>query len=149
MQNNKSQNQVSQSTSLTNELNDNHMIVFMDGSVKEITKKQYDFIVQSAHNGQKMIMLEDGFTATLSNVSKIVSLAEYYKLYPDKRPMSYDDGFDRYKQSAVDKHYNKERPLKLIMKGFKKEVETNMGGWQDNPLAKHMYEQMEKKLKTT
>ena len=104
----------------------NYIIVFFDGSVKFITQKEYEAIMtQSTNNFLKEIILTDKCKYTFSNMSKVLSLSEYYSQYPDRIP-----------HMPPNQHNHQEKLIDLIsvegmpslLRGLKQAIDENEYG---------------------
>lgn len=72
---------------LTKEVRE-YIVLFIDGSKKFLTKKQFTILMQASGGRAKGVVMDNSFIA-FSSISKIMELEEYYKQYPDKRPQEY------------------------------------------------------------
>ena len=97
-----------------------HAIVFWDKSYKLLTNKQYENIYMLSSQGLERFDLNRSLF-NFKDISKMISLSEFYELYPDKRPVSYEmpkDQIDR----TIYRSKNKKRTLKQLIKGLKRHI---------------------------
>lgn len=93
------------------------ILIYIDGSVKEISEEQKDKIYN--YNGKSFEL--DGGLVMMSSISKILPLDEYYRQYPNKRPYQPENQFDNYSESALDKYYTTPTATEKIKIAFEKQ----------------------------
>lgn len=99
---------------------ENYMIVFNDGSKKEIEAKTAESILRASTTMQKTFIIGMQFYS-FSNISKLVPISEYYEQYQDERPQ-----YNNYSNVNIDNEpiiKTREQAIRAmgqIIKGFKK-----------------------------
>ena len=113
---------------------ENYMIVFNDGSKKEIESILAEQILKASTTAQKTFIIGLQFYS-FSNISKLIPLSEYYNQYPGERPQHYNYKKIDYKSGS----FKREKALEQIIKGFKKHFE----GREMTGVSKTVFDKME------
>ena len=130
---------------------DDWVIVFMDRSVKFITKIQAEQIdIVSSTPGTSITGVDiDGGHYKFSTMAKVISAKDYYEQYPDRRP---GRGAPAFKPKSI---VHGVHPAKIrrmwegSLKGIKKYI-SSKGGIENVPAAvKKRLQKIEKELKQT
>ena len=115
---------------LSKDVND-YVIIFRDRSKMFINKRVYDFILEEsfkpnadkARIGDKIVSIRD--------MSKILSIEEFYSQYPKERPDTVERFTDKTPYSWKKEKGTKN--LEAMMRGLKKYIEST----KDSPLDRH------------
>jgi len=121
-----------------------NVIVFYDKSLLQINQEQADYLFKLSTTGVKGLKLNNQYY-TFNSISKILSLEEYYKQYPNKRPTTYKDFPELPKSETWSESKQKEKQAKRLEQmiiGITKYVNENTF----NLTAKKLKEKMEHRL---
>lgn len=119
-----------------------HIIVFHDKSTLEITGVQQEALLEASTSG-KFIKVS-GHIINFASISKILTLGEYYKEYPDKIP-DQRNIFKRetYKELSIRELWEKDvKRAKGIKKGLLRSIRE-----KDTPKKQELLKQVEETIK--
>ncbi len=119
-----------------------YFILFHDNSTREITEDQYAQFIESAFASETGIQLGDSFIKH-SSYKQIMSDEDFYKQYPNKRPVVYENKFDKY-ESIERRALSKDKWIKGIIKGIKQHIAEQ--GEFASQSSKDLLAKWEKKL---
>lgn len=102
-----------------------YYILFFDKSIKEITEADYSAIIESAMNDAPSFSL-DGNLIKHSAYQQILNETEFYKQYPNYKPVVYEDKFAKY-DSIERKISNNTNWIKGVIKGIQQHIDEQGG----------------------
>lgn len=97
-----------------------HFIIFKDGSLEQITRRQYEQLLPS--HGKNIAFLINGCSYNMTMVSKLLSPSAYREQYPQKATQQYKD-FSSLEPWKPSKATGKGREQMLI--GLKRYIDNN------------------------
>lgn len=138
-----------------NHENEDWIIVFNDGSTKEITFEQANQIFKlSGEPNQAGIRIDGGFYR-FSSFAKIIPLSEYYYEYPEKRPPIINKNYPPIPKdpnqinrvlSPIQQKEKRKRALESMKRGLLNYI--NSSEYQGTEAPKRLLNKIEYKLKT-
>lgn len=102
-----------------------YFIIFYDKSVREITDKQNEELVSAFMANEEALQIDNSLVV-LKSIQKVLNENDYFKEYPDKRPMVYEDKFKKY-ESIEKRALNNKSWIKGIIKGIQKHINEQGG----------------------
>lgn len=123
----------------------NYFILFHDNSVREINENQYSQFIESAFNNEVGIQLGDSFIKH-SSYKQILSEEDYYKQYPDRRPVVYEDKFKKY-ETLEQQITLRANWIKGIILGIRKYIDEKGGLENASRNLLDLLDKWERKLK--
>jgi len=102
-----------------------YFIIFYDKSVREITDKQNEELVSAFMANEEALQIDNSLVV-LKSIQKVLNENDYFKEYPDKRPMVYEDKFKKY-ESIERRALNNKSWIKGIIKGIKQHIDEQGG----------------------
>ena len=126
-----------------------HIIVFMDRSVKHITKREAEKIDRvSSTPGAKAtgIDLLDGGHYKFSMMAKVITIDAYYEQYPDQRPSENTPEFDIKRIIKDLKPTRRAKVLRSLVGGLKGFIISKGGEENILPETRKLLTRMEYRL---
>ena len=119
-----------------------HIIIFTDGSKKEVTEELALKVIQASTTEQTGMTISGSYYK-FTMIAKVLDMAEYYRQYPEKKPESNlqefpDTGLQFYERSDTRKG-----ALNGIIKGLKQYILNQKG---ETPSADALLMDVEKRL---
>jgi len=121
-----------------------YFILFFDKSIKEITENDYSAIIESAMNDAPSFSL-DGNLIKHSAYQQILNETEFYKQYPNYKPVVYEDKFKKY-ESIERKISNNTNWIKGMIKGIEQHIAEQGGVEYASRKSLDLLTQWQKKL---
>jgi len=121
-----------------------YFIVFYDRSVREITEEQNNELVSAFMENDEKIQIGNSLI-TLKSIQKVLDENDYFKEYPDKKPVVYENKFEKY-ESIEKRASSNSRWIKGIVKGIQQHIDEQGGAEHASKGSLELLSKWQKKL---